>query len=269
MVSSVLVSVFFPMHLRPGDPIGWQGVMVQKNMLGEASTFAAIFFLVVTVKKVVHPALGSLLFVSSVVALIGSRSRTAEAVFVVSVVGIGLLVIRRPKGTSAPWIAAVLVVACAVVPFFIGPIAARLGYNKPLNGRTLLWSAALDMIKRRPLTGYGFSAVWGRGRATLLPQLPVTANRSATHAHNSIINIATELGVPAAMIECVFLIRALSNAMRLFDRESTAFALFAAGFVLAVVFEGFNENVMLQIHSLFWILLVALAVAVRRSEVAR
>ena len=77
--------------------------------------------------------------------------------------------------------------------------------------------------------------------------------------------MATELGIPAAIVACVYLFAALSNAARLFERAPSAFSFFALVFLIGFAVMGFTEAHLLQIHWVFWILFVALTVAVRRE----
>ena len=95
-----------------------------------------------------------------------------------------------------------LVVILSVVPFLVGPVASVLGNDNPLNGRTFIWDGARTILRERPITGYGYAAVWGRSDNTLLQHIPVTARGASTSAHNSIVNVATELGLPAALVAC-------------------------------------------------------------------
>ena len=89
--------------------------------------------------------------------------------------------------------------------------------------------------------------------------------RSAGSAHNDIVNVATELGIPAAIVACVYLFGALSNAARLFEREASTFSFFALGFLVGTAVIGFAETHLLRIHSFFWILFVALTVTVKHE----
>jgi hypothetical protein len=53
--------------------------------------------------------------------------------------------------------------------------------------------------------------------------------------------------------------------VRLFEQQRSAFSLFALVFLVAFTVLGFAETHLLQVHSVFWILFVALTVAVQRS----
>jgi O-antigen ligase len=141
-----------------------------------------------------------------------------------------------------------------------------LGRADPFNGRLALWDGAGQILRERPFTGYGYEVVWGRSRARLLPHVSILANPSASSAHNSILNIATELGIPAAIVACAYLFGALCNAGRLFEREPSAFSFFALVFLVGFTVGSLAEAHLLEIHSIFWILFVALTVAVKRGQ---
>jgi O-antigen ligase len=157
-----------------------------------------------------------------------------------------------------------LIVIVSVGPFLVGPVASVLGNDNPLNGRTFIWDGARTILRERPFTGYGYAVVWGRSADTLLPHIPITARGTSVTAHNSIVNVATELGIPAALVACAYLLAALRDAGRLFARRPSAFSAFAVGFLVAVVFVGFTESLLLRIHA-FWIMFVAITVAVKRA----
>jgi len=265
ILSGIIVALLLPGRALPGGGIGWRGIMVHKNLFGEAAIAALIFFVVVTVKRCVRPALGAFLCVSALIALVGSRSRTAYGALAIGLGAAGYLLARRPNPKTWRAITAGLLVAGAVVPFFVGPISARLGHAVTFDGRTAIWAGALKIIRQRPLTGYGYMAVWGRREATLLPRIAITAHRSSKHAHNSAINIATELGIPAAVVSCVFMYGVVSKALRTVKGDSSVYSIVVISLLLAMIVMGFAEAVLLQSHSVFWILLVALSVGTTRS----
>jgi exopolysaccharide production protein ExoQ len=137
--------------------------------------------------------------------------------------------------------------------------------GRGLNGRTDLRAGALQIIRERPLTGYGYHAVWGRKENTLLPHIPITAHRSAGSAHNEFFDTATELGVPAAVLLVVYCVRTLLDAVRFFAYRASSFSLFVIAFLMATATISITEANMLGIHWVFWILFVAIAIMLRRS----
>lgn len=269
IVSSIVVALTFPTPLAEGQPVGWRGIMAHKNSFGAAAVLATIFFLVITLRRRLHPLWGATLCALCLFAVVQAHSRTSFVALGVCLVACAYLAVawttRRPTRAQVGWMSLALVLGVSVVPFVVGPLAAALGNDDPLNGRTRIWEGALTILCERPLTGYGYAVVWGRSDATLLPHVAITAHQSASSAHNSIVNVATELGIPAAIIACAYLFGALSNAGQLFGREPSAFSFFALVFLIAFAVMSFAEAHLLAIHWFFWVLFVALTVTVRRS----
>jgi O-antigen ligase len=269
IVSSIVVALAFPVPLAAGQPIGWLGIMSHKNDFGAAAVLATIFFLVVTLRRRIHPLWGAALCALCLVAVVQAHSRTSFVALGISLVALAYLAIakatRRPTRVVLQRMSLGLVLGVSVMPFLVGPLAAALGSNDPLNGRTAIWAGALAILRERPLTGYGYAVVWGRAAATLLPHIAITAHRSAANAHNSIVNVATELGIPAAIVASVYLFGAFSNAVKLFEQEPSPFSSFALVFLVGITVTGVAEAHLLRIHSMFWILFIALTVTVKRS----
>lgn len=269
MLASIAVELLLPTPVGPGVPSGWRGVMGHKNSFGCVAAFAMLFFLVSTVTRRVHPIWGATLCAICLFGVVQARSRTSIVALGASLAVCGVLararIAPRPTASLLRWASLALVLGVSLLPFVVGPVAAALGNDNPLNGRTHLWGGALTILGERPLTGYGYAVVWGRHGATLLPHIAMTAHRSAASAHNSIVHIATELGIPAAIVACVYLFGALSSAARLFERAPTGLALFALPFLVASTIMGFTEAHLLHIHWIFWILFVAVTVAVQRA----
>lgn len=252
---------------------GWRGFMVHKNSFGAAAMIASVFFLVMTLRRGIHPIWGVGLSLLSLVALVQARSRTSIAALVLGLAAwvylTGAWSGERPGRAQSRRLLLALVLAASVLPFLIAPLSPVLGAHDPLNGRTHLWAGVATMLSERPATGYGYEVVWGRGEETFLPHIPVTARHWATSAHNSIVQIASELGIPAAIVACIYLFGALADAARLFEREPSAFSSFALVFVIGIALLGLTESHLLRIHSMIWILFVALTVAVRCALIRR
>jgi O-antigen ligase len=267
--NSIVVVVLLPAPVAPElTQLGWRGIMRYKNSFGAAAVFATIFFVVVTLRRRVHPVWGATLCTLCLLAVVEARSRTSTVSLGVSLAVCAYLASasanRRPTRATLRRLSLGLILGVAVVPFLLAPLTTILGDHDPLK-RTHIWAGALTILRERPLTGYGYAVVWGWSDATLLPHVAVTAHPSAGSAHNEIVNVDTELGIPAAIVACVYLFGALSNATRLFEREASTFSFFAVGFLVSTAVIAFAETYLLRIHSFFWILFVALTVTVKHQ----
>lgn len=69
-----------------------------------------------------------------------------------------------------------------------------------LTGRTLLWQSADELIARRPVTGYGYKAIWmGEEGVGLLARNGKTDGR-AFHFHDTIRELRADLGIPGLVL---------------------------------------------------------------------
>jgi O-antigen ligase len=269
IVSSIVVVLLLPAPVAGElEQLGWRGIMTYKNSFGAAAVFATIFFVVITLRRRVHPVWGAMLCTLCLIAVVQARSRTSFVALGVSLAVLAYLAsaLANPRPTRATLrrLSLGLILGVSVVPLLLAPLTTILGDHDPLK-RTHLWAGALTILRERPLTGYGYAVVWGRSGDTLLPHVAVTAHRSAGSAHNDIVHVATELGIPAAIVACVYLFGALSNAARLFEREASTFSFLAVGFLVSTAVIAFAETHLLRIHSFFWILFVALTVTVKHT----
>ncbi len=266
IVCSVVVGLLLPAPAT--EQLGWRGIMTDKNNFGAAAVFATVFFVVSTLRRRVQPVWGATLCILCLLAEVEARSRTSYAALSVSLAVLAYLASasadRRPARATLRRLSLGLILGVSVVPLLLAPLTTILGDRDPLK-RTHLWYGALTILRERPLTGYGYAVVWGRSDATLLPHVAATANPSATSAHNDIVHVATELGIPAAMVACIYLFGALSNAARLFEREASTFSFLAVGFLIGTAVLAFAETYLFRIHSFFWILFVAVTVAVKQQ----
>jgi O-antigen ligase len=247
----------------------WRGLMNHKNSFGAFAAFAVIFYAAPLVRRGVASPMRAVLCGACVVALVLSRSVTALLACGAGVASLAWSVaghrVRRAPLYVQVVLAAVLAAGVVLTTLAIAPITRALGRDETFNGRTPLWAASLAIIRERPLTGYGYQAVWKKGEASLLPHVQETMGSAATGAHNSVLNIATEAGVPAAVLLIAYLISMFLDAAR-FDRQGrSALSLFVTASLVTMVTLNVAESYLVAVHSVQWILCVATAVMLRRS----
>lgn len=116
-----------------------------------------------------------------------------------------------------------------------------------------IWKGAVEMIKERPLTGFGY----GTFTSFIGDYPPGIPNADA---HNTYITIAAEMGIPALALFLVILFLAVKNARWLLrhseDRFFKAFALGYLGGVFALlVVNIFGSRLNSEdVSSYFWVL---------------
>jgi O-antigen ligase len=251
----------------------WRGLMVDKNAFGAMAAMASLCFLAAALRRGAGRVWGWAMGAACLSALVLSHSRTALVACVVGVSTIAWFAAVERRRAS-PWVGLLLLLLLfgtvgGAAIYAREPLTGMIRKGAGLNGRTELWAGALQIIRERPLTGYGYHVVWGRMEKTLLPHIPITKHPSAKSAHNAFFDTATELGVPAAVLLVVYGVHALLDAVRFFAYRASSFSLFVLAFLMATATISITEANMLGIHWVFWILFVAIAIMLKRSRVSR
>lgn len=198
---SVAVVFFAPSYGIDIDSraIAWRGVFSNKNSLGRVAAIELLVCVFLAVRSQSHRRLmwlaGSCL---SVVVLINSDSQTALLAALVGLAVVWIMRLRPWTPVLAARIPSVLLAAYFLLSSLIpavGPIIAGYVSRDPtLTGRTVLWQLSNQFADQKPITGWGFGAVWqvdgGVGQ---------TISRSLTFipgsAHNGLIDLRLQLGV--------------------------------------------------------------------------
>src|SRR5262249_37898363 len=157
--------------------------MVDKNSFGAMAALASLCFMAAAFRRGAGQIGATVMWGACLLALLLSASRTALVAWVVGVSTLAWdAAVRRTRGSPRTALLLLLLVfgtAGAAAIYAREPITEMIRYGAGLNGRTYLWAGAVEIIRERPLTGYGYCTVWGRRKNTLLPHIPVTALDSA------------------------------------------------------------------------------------------
>ena len=226
-----------------------QGSFAQPNELG---TFAALTALMAlgcaSVRGVRHRWVLLAVAGVAVAALAASLSRGA---WIGAVVGLGaLLVLRRSsRWQLAGGLAALGVLAGVVV--FLAPATPQLDVvrsrvssfadptGNPYDERPAIYREAVRQVRASPLLGHGLESY----SSVATRQLESGGSVAPEHAHNTLLAVATETGLPAAAFLVVFTVVVASRtrrAARAFEVDEVATAprlatLVGSGAALAVL----------------------------------
>ena len=74
------------------------------------------------------------------------------------------------------------------------------------TGRNEVWQFAVDHIKQRPLTGYGYAAFWGTPEVVYGHVEHGGWAATAGHAHNAYLDLALTIGIPGAILVILWLV---------------------------------------------------------------
>jgi O-antigen ligase len=93
----------------------------------------------------------------------------------------------------------------------LADIAKLLPLDTTFTGRADIWSFAVQSLRERLITGYGFASFWGTGAIQNLPEGKEWAG-FASHSHNGYLDTALGMGLPGlALLIVVLVIQPLRN----------------------------------------------------------
>ena len=261
-VLSVITVVAVPgWGLDEGDHAGdWRGIYSHKNSLAEIMVLAATVHLLLWRSAERRRGLylaGALLSAALVVM---STSKTALVVLL-TLCALSLLYrsLRWSSTLTVPVLAACILAAGGAGVLFLANSEAifdALGKDPTLTGRTPMWMAIVDMIQRRPVLGYGYSAFWG-GLDSASDPVRVRIGWQTPHAHNGFLDILLQLGVAGMVVFLWCLFTAARNGVRLVRRDHGSVALWPVVFLSFLVLYNITETTVLQQNNVYWSLYVA------------
>jgi exopolysaccharide production protein ExoQ len=247
------VVVFFPQYGIVHDSAHtgvWRGIFSEKN---DAAKNLVFLLTPVCNRRILRPislAYGTLVFFM----ILMTRSATAVsilAIYVAFVVGLTLL--RRMKSRDASFsvmFTAVLLMVMGIVGYFeFARIAALLGRDPTFTGRTDIWLALSESIKKRPLLGYGYSAFW-TGLDGESGKLYAQLHWFFTYAHSGVLEICLQLGFVGLAAVAYMLAKAIRNTFYVVRRDSGVGVEWLAGLLFVTLLYNVDEGTILFPHML-------------------
>jgi len=244
----------------------WRGVMTSKNTLGFWATItilasATVMANVATIgKKLLCLAAMS----CALTALIFSVSATSLLALVVSslVMLYLYLAFRFDLGLIATFILGIMFAILVGFAFYNIDTAELIGRSGDLTGRSDVWEQTWKLIKERPLTGYGYGTIWYPTPDSLWIQQSLTDfSWKVFHAHNGILQLASEIGIPLTAIAIVMIIQQLIEIIYCQYQRQQAGVLFVLGFSIALLISNYSEARLVVNRELYWIFFVALPIS--------
>jgi O-antigen ligase len=203
-------------------------------------------------------------------ALICSRSRMGILAAGASLLVVfGFAALSRVHGNAGLLLAAAFAVLAVALAVWIGPepVVGRfqnVGQEYGLGSETRLsiWHDALGLLRRHPWVGTGF----GTFPIAFTAVQTTFLGKFVNHAHNDYLEIAIDLGIPAALLlfTSVFavLARAARRALTLAEPFECATALACTGSIAAILVHSLADfNLYIPANALLFSLILGLAMA--------
>lgn len=279
LVVSLTLYVYAPdlVVLEVEDWAGrFQGFASNKNHAGKFLALGTILLAAATSRAMIDRVVGICLTTMFAAAALLADSTTSLLSLIAGVGAIAGILMAKRIGLSVTAVIVLMgigtLVLAAVGIVYVEVLTTWLGKKPTLSGRTLLWTAIIDTMARHPFIGYGYFAIWGRPEtnAFLNSFTPDDFRWSGVvHAHNGFFQVATDLGIPVALLSLAYVAFTLILAVRSFYRDDTAFSVFAVGFVCSFIVMNIGEPYLLRSRAGMWIVFVAVTVALVRQSRSR
>ena len=278
VVGGAVVALVFPeigLHDYEGKLV-WRGLQQEKNTFGLTSTTAFLFFFIrsVSVNRA-HPWLDWGLCAVSLMTLVMSDSATSMGALLVGLtIALCFLIGAGGRITTLVPLFGVgggLCVALLVLLFTTGTeeIFEIFGRSSDITGRTVIWTGALNLIDKHALFGLGYGSIWfPRPQEGWLQMSLLGTHWVAFHAHNALLQVASELGLIATVAAVILLVQSFFEAIRSFLRTHQPFALFLIAFNAAFILVNVFEALLFSDRSPAWVLFIALPIALLKSSPA-
>jgi O-antigen ligase len=192
----------------------WRGVFGHKNIA--AGVMAMLVFTGVYIVRSGAWVSGLVTILLSLVFLLNTAGKSSLALTVVVLALTSALGLVRPFWLRACMLLTPLLLlnlfSVGTVMFDgVAALAQRLPFDTSFTGRADIWSFAVESLRQRLVTGYGFAAYWGTDVVRHLPEGKEWAEL-ASHSHNGYLDTALATGLPGlALLVAALVIAPLRN----------------------------------------------------------
>ena len=268
MLSSILAAVFIPdlgLQEYQGRLV-WSGSLASKNTLG----FWAAMSLLLSISLCFWhlPTEQRIGFVLIAIMSVACLHFSVSATSVLALIIASLVMLYFYAAFSlrlslvAMLILAIFVSAFGLMAFMLIDTAELIGRSDDLTGRGEVWSQTWRLITERPLTGYGYGTIWFPTEESLWIQQSLTdLSWTVFHAHNGLLQIASEIGLPLTIIAILMIVQQLIEIIYCQYQRQQPGALFVLGFMTALLVSNYSEARLLMNRELFWIFFIALPIS--------
>jgi exopolysaccharide production protein ExoQ len=263
LLAALLFILFVPTLSHMPNGQGLRAIFTSKNGMGQFLVAGVILLPPAIRKRLVHQVLGSAGLLIALALLIPVDSATAIVVATLVLAShTAIYLWRLPTRLAATVTAFGVATACLlIIPVVVNldAIFELLGRDPTLTGRTELWRYAWEMVKQRPMIGYGYGAFFENYEsatyvAAVFPWAPPSA-------HNGFLELLLDIGVIGLALFMVFIGSGLMRSAIAPNRVAPDVIIFLLPLLVAYTSSAIAESSLLGQSSLVWVLVVILTVS--------
>ena len=272
LVASALAAIGLPalgIESYEGSSV-WRGVFVSKNALGFWAAVGVILYVSLgdSVAGFGARVLCYLMAAFAFAALVLSQSATSLVCLIIGGATATFVFVAARFRLGFVRMAAVAVVIGGLAAFAVSNIdtAELVGRSGDLTGRGEVWRQTWNLIMQRPVTGFGYGVLWFPADGDGWIQDTFTDfTWTVHHAHNGFLQVASEIGLPLAVIALLMTVQQLVEIVYCQYQRQQVGTLFVLGFTIAYLVGNYSEARFLVNRELYWILFIALPISMLRQ----
>ena len=272
LIASIVVALGLPaLGIQEYEgSLAWRGVFNSKNDLGFWAGAGLLLYVTLSEssQSIAAKTLCYLMAVMCIVVLTISQSATSLlATLVAGALLLYLYIASRFRlGFFRMAIVAIFLTALTALAITNIETTEWVGRSGDLTGRGEVWRQVLNLIYEYPLTGVGYGTLWFPTDNTIwIQQSLFDFTWTVFHAHNGLLQLASEIGIPVAMIALLMVAQQLIEIFYCQYERQQVGVLFVLGFVVAFLVSNFSEARFLVTRELFWIFFIALPIRMLRQ----
>lgn len=268
MVASLIAAALFPTigQVEYENTSVWAGVLASKNTLGFWAAITILLLVSICFWQISHWARAFYLVLAVTACVCLYFSESATSLLALLTAGMVMLYLHIAfslrLGLFPVLFLGFLVVSLSGLAFHFIDTAELIGRSGDLTGRGEVWTQIWQLILDKPWTGYGYGAIWFPTDNSVWIQKSLTDfTWTVYHAHNGLLQIASEIGLPLAALTVVMIVQQLIEILYCQYQRQQPGVLFVLGFMVALLLSNYSEARLLINRDLYWIFFVALPIS--------
>jgi O-antigen ligase len=232
---------------------GWQGILGHPIHLGNLMALSASLWLLYAFHKPKHRWLSLGFGITSLIVMKFANSAGAFCTFFVLTTLLFVAPFIQKLRTEIAFFIMVLFMSASVSLTFwlvenLDKFVTSLGKDLTFTGRVPLWNELVEMIKQRPLVGYGYEGFWQAWRGVNAPANPVVhkIGEWAVHAHNGFLDLTLNLGLLGLLLFIFSFLTNLGLAILYMSRDKQAEAIVPILLLMFLIFSNLSETQLLE-----------------------